>query len=280
MELRQRRPSVTEVLTDTAKKIEKKVERALTVLWDELPSWQQDNHYIKSGYRPASASFWRSFASLGYLHNESVNIYSHLLGALGFSITALILYSLVKPRYESADLSDILAFGCFFAGAALCLGMSATYHAISNHSPAVARFGNKLDYVGIVCLITGSFIPSVFYGFYCDPHMQEFYWTMASSFLHVLGSFSLILNKICLLGVGCAAVSIFDRFRTPAWRPYRAGMFVLMGLSAIFPVLHGVKMYGIEDMRDRIGLVWLLLQGFLYILGAGLYAVCFRQCAS
>jgi predicted membrane channel-forming protein YqfA (hemolysin III family) len=50
-------------------------------------------------------------------------------------------------------------------------------------------------------------------------------------------------------------------------------MFVAMGLSAIFPVLHGLELYGIEEMRDRIGLTWLVLQGFLYILGAGLYAV-------
>lgn len=50
-------------------------------------------------------------------------------------------------------------------------------------------------------------------------------------------------------------------------------MFVLMGLSAVFPVLHGVEMYGVQDMRERIGLIWLVLQGALYILGAGLYAV-------
>jgi predicted membrane channel-forming protein YqfA (hemolysin III family) len=50
-------------------------------------------------------------------------------------------------------------------------------------------------------------------------------------------------------------------------------MFVAMGLSAVFPVLHGLELYGIKQMRDRIGLTWLVLQGFLYILGAGLYAV-------
>lgn len=50
-------------------------------------------------------------------------------------------------------------------------------------------------------------------------------------------------------------------------------MFVAMGLSAVFPVLHGVDVYGVQDMRDRIGLIWLLTQGALYILGAGIYAV-------
>lgn len=32
-------------------------------------------------------------------------------------------------------------------------------------------------------------------------------------------------------------------------------------------------MYGIHEMRERIGLIPLLGQGALYILGAGLYAV-------
>lgn len=50
-------------------------------------------------------------------------------------------------------------------------------------------------------------------------------------------------------------------------------MFVAMGLSAVIPVLHGLEIYGIQEMKDRIGLIWLVLQGFLYIFGAGLYAV-------
>jgi adiponectin receptor len=83
----------------------------------------------------------------------------------------------------------------------------------------------------------------------------------------------LTILQIISLGLCCVTVSILERFRTPAWRPYRAGMFVLLGLSAVFPVLHGVELYGIAAMRDRIGLTWLVLQGFLYILGAGLYAV-------
>jgi adiponectin receptor len=50
-------------------------------------------------------------------------------------------------------------------------------------------------------------------------------------------------------------------------------MFTSMGLSAIFPVLHGLRLYGIDELNKRIGLVWLILQGALYILGAIIYAV-------
>jgi adiponectin receptor len=185
MSARPRKPRASRTIVETAKSAEKRLESALTVLWDDLPAWQQDNHYIHSGYRPASGSFTKSFGSLSYLHNESVNIYSHLIGAIIFTISGAILYTVIKPRYASSTLGDVLAFSCFFTGAALCLGMSATYHAISNHSYTVARFGNKLDYIGIVFLITGSFIPSIYFGFYCHPHLQEIYWTMVSKNLKI-----------------------------------------------------------------------------------------------
>lgn len=260
---RQRRPiEAQEVSTDSqlagltsmvGEEPPKLVKRLLH--WDDLPHWQRDNHHIHTGYRPASSSFLSSFQSLGYLHNETVNIYSHLLPAVIAAPAAYGLYHLLSPRYRNAAESDILAFSCFFTGAAFCLGMSATYHTISNHSPVVARIGNALDYIGIVGLIVGSFVPSVFYGFYCVPDLQHRYWTM-----------------ICTIGMGCVVVSALPRFRTPTWRPFRAAMFVGMGLSAVFPVIHGVILFGFDRMRQQIGLSWLFLQGFLYILGAGIYA--------
>lgn len=50
-------------------------------------------------------------------------------------------------------------------------------------------------------------------------------------------------------------------------------MFVAMGLSGLFPVLHGLIAFGLQQMNNQIGLLWVVLQGFLYILGAGVYAV-------
>ncbi|KAI2034003.1 hypothetical protein LOZ45_000624 [Ophidiomyces ophidiicola] len=130
-----------------------------TITWDDLPHWLRDNPHIHSGYRPASASFVASFKSLTYVHNETVNIYSHLLPSLLSLPVFFTIYTAVSSRYESASYADIAVFSCFFAGAAFCLGMSAIYHTISNHSPFVAYIGNACDYVGIVGLIVGSFVP-------------------------------------------------------------------------------------------------------------------------
>ena len=79
--------------------------------------------------------------------------------------------------------------------------------------------------------------------------------------------------QITTIGAGTLIAIFYPKFRTPEWRPFRAGMFVAMGLSAVFPVLHGLRMYGYEQLERQIGLSWLLGQGVLYIAGASLYAV-------
>jgi adiponectin receptor len=167
-------------VVSTGKEMESKLEAKLTYLWHELDPWQQDNQYIYSGYRSASNSFSKSWQSLGYLHNETVNIYTHLLGAVLALISGGVIYNILAPRYTTASREDVYVFGCFFLGAVACLGMSATYHTISNHSHEVAIWGNKLDYLGIVFMIWGSFIPMMYYAFQEEPQLMRTYWAMVS----------------------------------------------------------------------------------------------------
>ncbi|KAK1962084.1 hemolysin III family channel protein [Colletotrichum sublineola] len=256
---RNRRPSAAESLLSSVEStvvgLEKKVEEALLILWDDLPAWRRDNAFILTGYRPDSNSYLGSLRSLGYLHNESVNIWSHLLGAVAFLVAGAVLYAVVAPRYDTASPADVLVFACFFAGAVACLGMSATYHAICNHSPEVAKWGNKLDYSGIVFLIVGSYVPALYYGFYCHPDLMKFY-----------------LGTITLLGLGCGAVSWIEFFRAPEWRTFRACMFTALGTSGVVPVLHGAVVCGLAEMEARMSLSWVVLHGAMYIFGAFLYA--------
>ncbi|KAF2818992.1 HlyIII-domain-containing protein [Ophiobolus disseminans] len=240
---------------ETTKEIERKIEQKLTYLWHEISPWQQDNHYIISGYRPQSNSYLKSLQSLLYLHNETVNIYTHLFGAILAFFVSILVFRSIASSYSTSTHEDVYVFACFFAGAIACLGMSATYHTISNHSHEVARFGNQLDYAGIVLLIWGSFVPVVFYGFQRDPELMRRYWAM-----------------ITTLAACTSVVSTHSKFRTPALRPFRALMFVLMGLSAVFPVIHGIRIYGVEHMQVAAGLNYVVLQGILYILGAVIYA--------
>ncbi|KAI5788455.1 hemolysin-III related-domain-containing protein [Geopyxis carbonaria] len=248
---RQRRDSIGSKAIDAAKTVERKIEHALTVMWDELPSWQQDNHFILHGYRRATGSFKKCFHSLFYFHNETINIYTHLIGAV-CAVSLLPLFT----RLPTASTPELLSFTIFLLSATACLALSATYHTIQSHSHSVARFGNQLDYLGIIILIWGSFVPSVYYGFLCHPQLRNIYWGM-----------------ITVLSLLCAAVTVNPKFRTPKWRPFRAGMFVALGGSAVVPVLHGVVgLYGAVALDQRMGLRWVVAQGLLYVVGAAIYA--------
>ncbi|KOS21828.1 ADIPOR-like receptor [Escovopsis weberi] len=251
-----RRPSVSDSLLNTIKAAETKIERSILLLWDEIPHWRRDNAFIRSGYRPIQPSYRASLRSLFYLHNESVNIWSHLAGALVAVALGAYLYHVIQPRYESATASDVLVFAAFLGSAVVCLGMSATFHALMDHSPEVAAWGNKLDYTGIVALIVGSFVPALYYGLFCRPLLLAAY-----------------LYLINVLGLGCVVVSWVDKFRTAEWRTYRAVMFVCLGVSGVIPVGHGILVDGVQALQDRMSLGWVVLQGVLYIAGAFLYAV-------
>lgn len=55
-------------------------------------------------------------------------------------------------------------------------------------------------------------------------------------------------------------------------------MFVGLGVSGVVPVIHGLTIYGFQELDERMGLSWVLLQGVLYISGAVIYAVRIFPC--
>lgn len=147
--------------------------------YDEIPEWYQDNDFIRHGYRPESNSARVCLASWLYLHNETVNIYSHLLPAVLFLAAEGVLYRHFQASYPNATIGDRLIFAFFLLTAATCLGMSTTYHTLMNHSIHVSHLWLRLDFVGIIVLTVGDFVSGIYMVFYCEPILQRIYWTMA-----------------------------------------------------------------------------------------------------
>ncbi|KAK9381813.1 hemolysin-III related-domain-containing protein [Kockiozyma suomiensis] len=223
--------------------------------WDDLPAWRKDNHFIRSGYRHESFSFWGCVKSMTYMHNESVNIYSHLVGSLFFLIFLGITLDVLLPRYPSTSAKDFAVFVFFFVGAVLCLGMSSTYHCMNCHSESVAKFGNRLDYIGIIFLIVGSFVPAIYYG------------------LHSLSrSMPVFFAIVAVFGTICTVLTLRKEFADPSWRTFRASMFVVFGVSGVIPMAYCGFKLGYDELNSRVQLPYMLLEGALYITGAAIYA--------
>ncbi|XP_069688026.1 adiponectin receptor protein-like [Periplaneta americana] len=218
-----------------------------------LPRWLQDNDFLHAGHRPPLHSFYACFKSIFRIHTETVNIWTHLLGCVAFIGVAT--YFLTRPSVE-IQLQEKLVFAVFFAGAILCLGLSFAFHTVHCHSEFVGKLFSKLDYCGIAMLIMGSFLPWLYYSFYCHYQPKLIY-----------------LSIVICLGIIAIVVSLWDRFSEPRYRPLRAGIFMGFGLSGVIPAVHYAISEGWFNAISQASLGWLILMGCLYILGAILYAL-------
>lgn len=117
---------------------------------------------------------------------------------------------------------------------------------------------SRLDYCGIALLITGSFVPFLYYAFYCEYLPKLCYLILVS-----------------VLGVLTTIVSLSEKFSEPSFRPLRASVFMSFGLSGLIPAIHWLltshdKLVFSVSLKYSFGC--LLLMGVLYITGALLYA--------
>jgi adiponectin receptor len=152
--------------------------RAGLLSYEDIPEWYQDNEFIRHGYRPVSNSGSACLASWLYIHNETVNIYSHLLPAILFLAAEGLIFHYFKFCYPTSTIGDRLIFAFFILTAAICLGMSVAYHTLMNHSTHISHLWLRLDFIGIVFLTLGDFVSGIYMVFYCEPTIQRIYWTM------------------------------------------------------------------------------------------------------
>ncbi|NXA15902.1 PAQR1 protein, partial [Sapayoa aenigma] len=113
----------------------------------------------------------------------------------------------------------------------------------------------RLDYSGIALLIMGSFVPWLYYSFYCSPQPRLIY-----------------LSIVCVLGISAIIVAQWDRFATPKHRQTRAGVFLGLGLSGVVPTLHFTIAEGFVKATTVGQMGWFFLMAVMYITGAALYA--------
>jgi adiponectin receptor len=152
-----------------------------TITWRDVEEWQLDNKYILGGYRPAKADYVEIFTSLTFLHNETCNVYTHLLGALLLPVVAnIFLRYLARPEFLNVTSMDYAMFGIYFWCAEICLVLSALYHLMQPHSHKVEQFWHGMDLLGIVIVTMGTFSSGIYYVFFCEPSLQKLHWGIVS----------------------------------------------------------------------------------------------------
>lgn len=223
--------------------------------FEQLPKFLADNEFIRKGYR-VHFSFRLCLISLFKHHNETLNVWTHLVGTLMFFCLMILTYVKLLPTLakRAPQSTDYAIFAVFFFGAHAQMFFSTIYHLFSAHSANVAKWLARLDYMGICLMIVGSYYPPLYYLLRaCHPDLMRIH-----------------LSAISLLGVIGVIVVTMPKLQGPRFRVFRAVFFVLFGLYIVIPMPHIVYLMGFAYIWP---ITWrLAVMGLLYVSGAGFYA--------
>lgn len=144
----------------------------------DVPDGYETMPFVQTGYRvgyDACGCFTSTFA----LHNETINIWTHWLGAWYFAYLVR-----VDTSTATIDALTILVFRLITIN---LLVSSAGYHTFSAISPRAAKLWLRADKLGISLMIAGSYIPGIWLGFRCRPRARAL-WMGQAVLLLVVGA--------------------------------------------------------------------------------------------
>jgi adiponectin receptor len=140
--------------------------------------------YITGGYRPVPSSLRECVASIFQLHNETVNIWTHVVGTMIFVVLLWHLLATgeilggqflsgsrgkkIKDRTLMPG-SDVPVLAMYLLSGIICFLLSAVYHTVTSASDAIVRLAERADQLGILCLMLGSNFPMIYFGFFNHP---------------------------------------------------------------------------------------------------------------
>ncbi|KAH7031020.1 hemolysin-III related-domain-containing protein [Microdochium trichocladiopsis] len=236
--------------------------RPALVSFDEMPGWFRldNNQWVLHGYRPLSGSLRASFRSWWYLHNETVNIYSHLIPAIVLLPGEWYILQYLASKYSRITSTDIITFSFFILTAIICYTFSALYHTLMNHSYEVNYFYHRLDMLGIGIFIVGDIILGVHIIFRCETTLRNIYWSMIGVF-----------------GVSTIIANTYPKLQSYEYRSIRTLAFVATGMSAAVPLIHGLNMFGLDLMNKKAFTYTMVAKVGCLLPGTGLYIIRFPE---
>jgi len=221
----------------------------------EVPEWMR-REYIHRGYR-SKYSICLCLRSLFSLHNETGNIWTHLIGGMYFIYHISLFvpdilgtqasdYPYTEGYQDSVDRFWLLTY---LICAATCMLCSACFHLFLCHSHSTKTCLLSFDIHGILLLITSSFLPGFYYGFACHPSLQRRYICII-----------MVLITIALVFCNISWIRKHERFGF-----YYAVLMALIVASAVVPIVHWCLIRPADEIKEMLPGVLEML--FLYACG-------------
>ncbi|KAJ2851404.1 hypothetical protein IWW36_001171 [Coemansia brasiliensis] len=227
----------------------------------QIPAYMVEA-FIWDSYRPLCFSVKDCVLSWFYVHSELGNILTHLCGAAIFFALALFTGPLVVPAAvqeqnstAKASPADYVIIYTYIIAVLFCLAASVAFHTLACHSQHKHFHSLRCDFIGILVLIVGSFVPVGYYGFLHSRGMLIGYMTMFVS--------------IGVIGVAVSIVFHVENPKRARWRPV---IFMAISGAGLVPVIHAAVLSGYDKAMDKLSLWYVIGMCLLYITGTVIYS--------
>ena len=150
-----------------------------TVKFSEAPPWYRFNEYIRTGYRPALKTFKDCFLSIFRIHNETVNIWSHLIP--GVACLLAIAHLLMCSDGNDCGLKTEKRFGMVYVLVGCMTGLitSSVAHVLFCKSEEVSSNAMQADVIGVILQILGHCLSWAHYALNDSPWTKFVYFGFA-----------------------------------------------------------------------------------------------------
>lgn len=269
------------------------------VKYEALPEYLKDNEFITDYYR-CEWPLKDIVLSIFSVHNETLNIWTHLVGFLIFLwLMVMSLTDKMKPENVIAALSGEGSDGWLKTK---MMNQSNDSNAIFSESYATlfaksTIFGAKEDTNSVplwpwIVFLVGAMgcliFSSVSHLFAC--HSRRFYYffwrldytgislmIVCSFFAPIYYTFSdhpewrfFYLSSITLVGILVVLTLLSPALSSGRFRSFRATLFLCMGFSGVIPAAHAVVLHW-GHRQILWSLVYEIVMGLLYGVGAVFY---------
>ena len=140
--------------------------------------------YILGGYR-VNYTLVQCLRSIFSWHNETVNIWTHLLPLICFLV--LCAFFLTEFLVHPMDALETVTVAVFFFGISVCLFVSCCFHIFKPISVDCQSCLLQFDMSGVAFNIVGNMFVMLYYGFFCEGNTQIAYFCTIPLYLLVGG---------------------------------------------------------------------------------------------
>lgn len=217
----------------------------------QIPDYMKFNNAIQHGYRINFDNWKRASMTLFQIHNETLNVWTHLIG------WAFMLYLMVyalSTWLSEATTSTKAMFLVWNIAAQMQMLASSYYHQFCCISKRYWTNLQRLDYCAIAVLICGSHFPVIHYSLYCNPTWKAIY-----------------LSGVVGIAFASVVISWLPYFQRPEFNTPRVLLFILTAVLFLAAFPHWI--WYVPRVGELTPVAWrLALMGACYIGGACIYA--------